>query len=106
MCTNPNYTKPPVVHRGKSGENVVEHFLENLLQEENNIKDILGDPEPLIMNTETEKEFQILLTVIFAGKHLLTKRKKFAITIMLGLKGMLIFPITATSAARSVMVAI
>lgn len=59
VCTNPNYTKPPVVHRGKSGENVVKHFQENLLQEENNIKDILGDSEPLIMNTETEKEFQM-----------------------------------------------
>ena len=34
VCTNSKYTKPPVVHRGQMGENVVEHFLDGLLQEE------------------------------------------------------------------------
>lgn len=50
MCTNSKYTKPPVVHRGRVGENVVEHFLDSLLLEEKYIKDVLLNDEPLIMN--------------------------------------------------------
>lgn len=87
VCTNPNYTKPPVVHRGKSGENVVKHFLENLLQEENNIKDILGDPEPLIMNTETEKEFQMATHCHICEQAFTYKTKKVRDHCHVGVEG-------------------
>ena len=55
VCCNEKYTKPPVVYRGK---NAVKHLLENLLDEEEYIKDILADNEPLIMNDESEKEYR------------------------------------------------
>lgn len=87
VCTNPNYTKPPVVHRGKSGENVVKHFLENLLQEENNIKDILGDPEPLIMNTETEREFQMATHCHICEQAFTYKTKKVRDHCHVGVEG-------------------
>lgn len=58
MCTNLKYTKPPVVHRGQQEENVVVHFLDSLLREEEYIKDVLSDDESLIMNKETEQEFR------------------------------------------------
>ena len=35
VFTNQRYTKPPVVHRGQMEENVVEHFLDGLLQRKN-----------------------------------------------------------------------
>lgn len=92
VCTNPNYTKPPVVHRGKSGENVVKHFLENLLQEENNIKDILGDPEPLIMNTETEKEFQMATHCHICEQAFTYKTKKVRDHYHVGVEGNANFP--------------
>lgn len=92
VCTNPNYTKPPVVHRGKSGENVVKHFLENLLQEENNIKDILGDPEPLIMNTETEKEFQMATHCHICEQAFTYKTKKVRDHYHVGVEGDANFP--------------
>lgn len=89
---NPNYTKPPVVHRGKSGENVVKHFLENLLQEENNIKDILGDPEPLMMNTETEKEFQMATHCHICEQAFTYKTKKVRDHYHVGVEGDANFP--------------
>lgn len=92
VCTNPNYTKPPVVHRGKSRENVVKHFLENLLQEENNIKDILGDPEPLIMNTETEKEFQMATHCHICEQAFTYKTKKVRDHYHVGVEGNANFP--------------
>lgn len=58
VCTNSKYTKPSVVHRGQTGENVVEHFLESLLREEEYIKGVLSDNEPLLMTKETEKLFR------------------------------------------------
>lgn len=58
VCTNSKYTKPPVVHRGQLGENVVEHFLDSLLREEKYVKDILADDEPLLMTKETETLFR------------------------------------------------
>ncbi|KAJ8307832.1 hypothetical protein KUTeg_014615 [Tegillarca granosa] len=36
------------------GQNAAEHFIDNMIQEENYIKNILANPEPLIMNEETE----------------------------------------------------
>lgn len=53
VCTNSKFTKPPVVHRGQTGENVVEHFLDSLLREEEYIKGVLSDNEPLLMTKET-----------------------------------------------------
>lgn len=58
VCVNTMYTKRPIVHRGQIGENVVEHFLDSLLREEEYIKDVLSDDEPLLMNKETEKLFR------------------------------------------------
>lgn len=58
ICTNSKYTKPPVVHRGQTGENVVEHFLNSLLREEEYIKGVLSDNEPLRMTKETEIKFR------------------------------------------------
>ena len=55
VCCNENYSKPPVVYRG---ENAVEHLLENLLGEEEHIKDILTNNEPLMMNDEAEQKFK------------------------------------------------
>ena len=55
VCTNEKYSKPPVTYRG---ENAVERFFDDLFKEEENIKDILGDPEPLIMTDKTEKQFK------------------------------------------------
>lgn len=55
VCTNSKYTKPPVVHRGRVGENVVEHVLDSLLLEDQYIKDVLLNDEPLIMSKETQK---------------------------------------------------
>ena len=55
VCCNEKYSKPPVVYRGKDA---VQHFLQNLLKEEEYIKDILAENEPLIMNDETERAFQ------------------------------------------------
>ncbi|KAK3105269.1 hypothetical protein FSP39_021352 [Pinctada imbricata] len=52
VCSNENYSKPPVVFRG---ENAVENFLRNIINEETRIKEILSDSEPLKMTTETEK---------------------------------------------------
>ncbi|CAC5378381.1 unnamed protein product [Mytilus coruscus] len=55
VCTNANYSKAPVIYRGK---NVVEHFFESMFQEEDYIGNILADAEPLIMSTNTEKKFK------------------------------------------------
>lgn len=55
VCTNNNYTKKPVVYRG---ENVVEHFFESIFKEEEYIREILNDPEPLIMTADSERQFK------------------------------------------------
>ncbi|CAC5357663.1 unnamed protein product [Mytilus coruscus] len=55
VCTNANYSKAPVIYRGK---NVVKHFFESMIQEEDNIGNILADAEPLIMSTNTENKFK------------------------------------------------
>lgn len=55
ICTNNNYTKPPVVFRG---DNAVEHFFESMFKEEEYIQSIYGDIEPLIMTDETENLFK------------------------------------------------
>ncbi|CAG2256166.1 unnamed protein product [Mytilus edulis] len=56
LCTNDDYSKPPVVYRG---DRVIEHFFEDMAIEEEYINDILGEPEPLIMNDEAEQAFQL-----------------------------------------------
>lgn len=55
VCTNSNYTKPPVVYRGK---NAVERFFGDMFKEEEYVNGIYGDIEPLIMTDETEKKFK------------------------------------------------
>ncbi|CAG2245152.1 unnamed protein product [Mytilus edulis] len=63
LCTNDDYSKPPVVYRG---DNVIEHFFEDMATEEEYINDILGEPEPLIMNDEAEQEFQLTTNCEFS----------------------------------------
>ena len=41
------------------GENVAEHFLRSLLDEDKRIKANLNDPEPLSMSAEDEQMFQL-----------------------------------------------
>lgn len=55
VCTNDNYSKPPVLYRG---ENATEHFFDDMFKEEEYIKNILNDAEPLIMTEETEAQFR------------------------------------------------
>jgi len=55
VCTNDNYTKPPVIYRGT---NAVEHFFEDMFKEEEYIQNSYADVEPLIMIEETERQFQ------------------------------------------------
>lgn len=55
VSSNDKYSKPAVVYRG---ENTVEHFFESIFTEEEYIAEILRDPEDLIMNEETENQFQ------------------------------------------------
>jgi len=56
VCTDDRYTQPPKIYRG---ENVLEHFLRSLLDENKRIKAILNDPEPLSMSAEDEQMFQL-----------------------------------------------
>lgn len=55
VSSNDKYTKQPVVYRG---DDAVHHFFENIFAEEEYITHILDEPEPLIMNSETEKQFK------------------------------------------------
>ncbi|VDI33599.1 Hypothetical predicted protein [Mytilus galloprovincialis] len=56
LCTNDDYSKPPVVYRG---DRAIEHFFEGMAIEEEYINDILGEPEPLIIIDEAEQAFQL-----------------------------------------------
>ena len=49
------YTKAPVVYRGP---NVVDTFFESIMKEENQIKDILKNPQPMRMTPDEERTFQ------------------------------------------------
>jgi hypothetical protein len=40
VCTNDNYSKPPVLYRG---EKAAEHFVDDMLKEEEYIENILND---------------------------------------------------------------
>ncbi|KAK3107369.1 hypothetical protein FSP39_012926 [Pinctada imbricata] len=55
VCTNEKYTKPPVLYHGR---NAIQRLLKALQEEEDQIKFILSQNEPLIMNEMTEEEFQ------------------------------------------------
>jgi hypothetical protein len=55
LCTNDNYSKPPVLYRG---EKTAEHFFDDMFNEEEYIKNILNDAEHLIMTEETEAQFR------------------------------------------------
>ncbi|CAG2191792.1 unnamed protein product [Mytilus edulis] len=55
VCIDDRYTQPPKIYRG---ENVSEHFLHSLLDENKRIKAILNNPEPLCMTVEDEEDFQ------------------------------------------------
>lgn len=108
VCTNSKYTKPPVVHRGQTGENVVEHFLDSLLREEEYIKGVLLDNEPLLM-TRKQKNYSITQpNATFANSHSTRKRKKYAIIIILEwwgieiLKNIAIFEVQLVILATSI----
>ena len=55
VSSNDKYSKPPVVYRG---DDAVRHFFENMCKEEEYIGEKLTQIEPLIMNVDTEKQFQ------------------------------------------------
>lgn len=65
VCANDKYSKPPVVYRGL---NAATHFMEQIMQEEIYIKEKLSNPEPLIMNNETEFQFQNAMNCHICGK--------------------------------------
>ena len=48
------YTRAPVVYRGR---NVVDTFFNNIIEEEQRIKDILKNPQPMRLTHEEEQEF-------------------------------------------------
>ena len=54
VCTDSRYTKHSVIFRGP---NASSHFIESLLKEEQEIKDILSHVEPLIMTEDDEIDF-------------------------------------------------
>lgn len=82
----------PVVHRGQLGENVVEHFLDSLLREEEYIKDVLSDDEPLVMNKETEKLFPKASHCHICEKHFGEKTKTVRDHYYVGVEGDPPFP--------------
>ena len=55
MSTVDQYNQAPVVYRG---EDCVDHFLENLLQEEKRISEILKVVEPMVITEDQERAFQ------------------------------------------------
>lgn len=55
VSTNERYTKSPVVYRG---DDAVQHFFDDMLKEEEYIKEKLSHIEPMMMNEESEKTFQ------------------------------------------------
>lgn len=70
VCSNDKYSKPPKIYRGKDA---ADDFIKSLLEEEINIKQILSNPEPLIMNYETESRFQKAETCHICGKAFTAK---------------------------------
>lgn len=65
VCANDKYSKPPVVYRGI---NAATHFIDQIMEEEIYIKEKLSNPEPLIMNNETEFQFQNAKNCHICGK--------------------------------------
>ena len=55
VSSDPRYTKPPVIYRGPE---VAKHLLKNLFQEEEYIRKILDNIEPLKMTQKDEINFQ------------------------------------------------
>lgn len=55
VSSNDKYSKPAVVYRG---DDAVKHFFEDIMEEEEYIKEKLSEVEPMIMNEATEKQFQ------------------------------------------------
>ena len=55
VCVDPKYSKPPVIYRGV---NAVEHFIESVLKEEENILSILSKVEPMSLTPDEEKTFK------------------------------------------------
>ncbi|XP_021342706.1 uncharacterized protein LOC110443060 [Mizuhopecten yessoensis] len=66
VCMEDRYTKPPVIFRGSD---VSKHFLECIIEEEKQIKDILHHPEPLIMTLQDEQSFVTSSRCHICGKH-------------------------------------
>ena len=63
----PHLTTPPVIYRG---ENVIEVFLEKLMEEEKRIKTILNNPKPLEMSWEDQINFQNATECSICGEEL------------------------------------
>ena len=68
VCTNDKYSKPPLVYRGRDA---VDRFMEDLLKEEAQIREILNEIEPLIMSVEAERKFQEATCCYICGRRFL-----------------------------------
>jgi len=65
VCTNKNYTKPPVVYRG---ENATEHFFQNMFREEEYIQSIYEEIEPLTENQFRNATHCYICNRVFTAK--------------------------------------
>ena len=54
VCINDKYTKPPVIYRGP---NVSRTFLENIIEEENLLKQVLSYVEPVLLTADDQAHF-------------------------------------------------
>ncbi|GFT43648.1 uncharacterized protein NPIL_360211 [Nephila pilipes] len=66
-----NFKKPPVVYRG---ENAVDHFLENLIKEEEEILNILKNVKPMLFSDENKLDFKNATICHICEKPLLGDR--------------------------------
>ncbi|KAK3108933.1 hypothetical protein FSP39_019099 [Pinctada imbricata] len=55
VCVDERYTKDPVIYRG---DDVSEHFLRSIMEEEEEIKEILRNVEPMELSEEEQTEFE------------------------------------------------
>ena len=56
VSVDEEYTKEPVIYRG---ENASEHFLRSIMEEEEEIREILNQMEPLEMTDEEQTQFEL-----------------------------------------------
>ncbi|XP_069103879.1 uncharacterized protein [Argopecten irradians] len=73
VCIDDKYTKPPAIYRG---QDVTRTFLEYLLDEAEEIKEILGIVEPMIMRPKDERDFKTSSRCHMCGKCFTKECKK------------------------------